>query len=87
MQNKNCFEAVDCTLQDIRSNSTLFGGLPVILGGDFAQIPPVIKNGNRSSIIEASIKQSYIWSKVQVLHLKQNMRVRGTSAHDIHFKK
>ena len=60
MQNKNCFEAVDRTLQNISSNSTLFGGLPVILGGDFAQIPPVIKNGNRSSIVEASIKQSYI---------------------------
>ena len=86
MQNKRCFEAVDRTLKDIRSNNALFGGLPVLLGGDFAQIPPVVRHGNRSAIVEASIKQSYIWSQIQVLYLKQNMRVRGTSANEIHFK-
>ncbi|SAM00063.1 hypothetical protein [Absidia glauca] len=41
MQNKSCFETVDRTLRDIRSSNVLFGGLPVVLGGDFAQIPPV----------------------------------------------
>ena len=47
MQHKFCFEAVDRTLRDIRSNSdVLFGGLPAILEGDFAQILPVVKNGN-----------------------------------------
>ncbi|SAM09603.1 hypothetical protein [Absidia glauca] len=86
MQNKSCFETVDRTLRDIRSSNVLFGGLPVVLGGDFAQIPPVVKNGNRSSIVEASIKQSYIWGHTEVVQLKQNMRVRGTSVNDLHFK-
>ena len=36
MQNKRCFEAVDRSLKDIHSNNTLFGGLPVLLSGDFA---------------------------------------------------
>ncbi|SAM01868.1 hypothetical protein [Absidia glauca] len=86
MQNKSCFETVDRTLRDIRSSNVLFGGLPVVLGGDFAQIPPVVRNGNRSSIVEASIKQSYIWGHTEVVQLKQNMRVRGTFANDLHFK-
>ena len=52
MQNKFCFEAVDRTLQDIRSTpDALFGGVPTVLGGDFAQILPVVKNGNRASIV------------------------------------
>ncbi|CAO3701298.1 unnamed protein product [Rhizopus stolonifer] len=36
MQNKLCFEAVDLTLQDIRNNDKLFGGVPVVFGGSFA---------------------------------------------------
>jgi hypothetical protein len=86
MQNKFCFEAVDKTLQDIFSNESLFGGLPIIFGGDFAQIPPVIEKGGRAQIVEASVKNSYIWPYVNVLKLKQNMRVRGTSSDDERFK-
>ena len=87
MQNKRCFEAVDRTLKDIGSNNTLFGGLLVLLGGDFAQIPPVVRHGNRSAIVEASVEQSYIWPQSQVLYLKHNMRARGTSTNEIYFKK
>ena len=58
-----------------------------VLGGDFAQIPPIVKNGNRSSIVGASINQSYIWRQTQVLHLYINMRVIGNSPNDVHFKK
>ena len=36
MQNKRCFEAVHCSLCDICQNDHLFGGLPAILGGDWA---------------------------------------------------
>lgn len=87
MQNKLCFEAVDRTLQDIRGVDQMFGGIPVVLGGDFAQIPPVIKHGNRTMIVDASIRNSYIWHKVEIIHLRINMRVRGTSTNDAHFKK
>ena len=86
MQHRNCFEAVDRVLRDIRQVDTLFGGIPVILGGDFAQIPPVIRNGDRPLIVQASIRNSYIWNYVDVIHLTLNMRVRGTSVDAIHFK-
>jgi hypothetical protein len=37
MQNKYCFDAVSTTLADILGNELHFGGIPVILGGDFAR--------------------------------------------------
>ena len=43
MQHRFCFEAVDRMLQDIWNNDRFFGGLPVIMGGDFAQILPVVR--------------------------------------------
>ena len=56
MQNKTCFEVVDRTLRDTCSNDVLFDGIPVVLGSDFNQIPPVVRNGSRTLIVEASIK-------------------------------
>lgn len=85
-KNKLCFEAVNRTLQDICDNDTLFGGIPIILGGGFAQIPHVIKNGNHSMIVDASVKNSYIWPRLEVLRLHINMCVHGLSSNDTHFK-
>ncbi|POS84034.1 hypothetical protein EPUL_005040, partial [Erysiphe pulchra] len=49
MQPRHHFDAVDRVLQDIRDNKNLYGGIPVVLGVDFAQILPVVKE-------EASMK-------------------------------
>ena len=38
MTHRHCFEAVDRTLQDIRDCALPFGGLCVVLGGDFRQV-------------------------------------------------
>ena len=45
MQHRHCVEAVDRTLQDIYDNERPFGGITVVLGGDFRQILPVIPKG------------------------------------------
>ena len=49
MQHKYCFEAVSRTLNDIchANKHDLFGNIPILLGGDFAQILPVVRRGNR----------------------------------------
>lgn len=39
----------------MKSNEQLFGGLLVVMGGDFAQILPVIQRGTRASTVAASI--------------------------------
>lgn len=78
MQHKYCFEAVQRTFQDIYDypdESYLFGGKLVVLGGNFIQIPSVVRRGNRANTVSASIKQSFLWPRLQLLRLTQNMRL------------
>ena len=75
MQHKHCFEAVHHMLTDIRDNDSLFGDIPTVFGGDFAQILPVIPRGTRPVIIEATLQKSFLWKKFQILYLQQNMRI------------
>ncbi|POS81951.1 hypothetical protein EPUL_005415, partial [Erysiphe pulchra] len=53
MQNKHNFNALDKTLRDLMNSDELFGGIPIVLGGDFAQILPVVKRGQRQDIMNA----------------------------------
>jgi hypothetical protein len=78
MQYKYCFEAIHRTLQDICDDPDelyLFGGKPAVLGGDFAQIPSVVRRGNRAGTVSASVRQSFLWSRLQLLRLTHNMRL------------
>ncbi|XP_028117858.1 ATP-dependent DNA helicase PIF1-like [Camellia sinensis] len=51
MQHRHCVEAVDRTLRDTCDSEKPFGGITVVLGGDFRQILPVITKGVREQII------------------------------------
>jgi hypothetical protein len=66
--NKNIFENVYHFMNE-------FLGKVVICMGDFRQIAPVITNGERQQIVNASIKSSSLWSKFTILHLTINMRL------------
>lgn len=69
------YEAADRTLRDIRSIDAPFGGIPTLLCGDFRQILPVVRNGTRANIVDASLKQCYLWQSITILHLTTNTRV------------
>ena len=73
MQHRHCAESVDRTLQDIMKNGLPFGGITVVFGGDFKQIPPVVPRAGREQIVDASLQRSRLWRHVEVLHLRQNM--------------
>nr|ABA95557.1 AT hook motif-containing protein, putative [Oryza sativa Japonica Group] len=81
MANKHCFEALDKSLRDImrftneNSSERPFGGMTVVLGGDFRQILPVIPKGRRENIVNASIKRSYLWNHFEIIKLTENMRL------------
>jgi hypothetical protein len=85
MTHRRCFEALDRTLRDILSqtcatNSIIpFGGKPVVLGGDFRQILPVVPKGSRHAIVNASITNSDLWKHVTVLTMNINMRLLNTN--------
>ena len=67
MTHRHCFEALDRTMRDILSEHKAenankpFGGKPIVLGGDFRQILPVVRKGSRSAIVNASITSSPLW--------------------------
>ncbi|KAM5575513.1 hypothetical protein ABKV19_014465, partial [Rosa sericea] len=88
MCNKHCFESLDKSLRDILSNSKNtqiekpFGGKPILLGGDFRQILPVVTGGTKEQIIEASLNCSYLWSSFKVFHLTENMRLSNKNLTD-----
>ncbi|XP_074324207.1 uncharacterized protein LOC141661121 [Apium graveolens] len=53
-----------------------FGGIIIVLGGDFRQILPVITYGDRADIVAACITRSRLWSICQVFLLTKNMRLK-----------
>jgi len=61
----------------------LFGGIPTVLGGDFAQILPVIRRGTRQSTVLASIQHSSIWHHLHILKLKTSMRMIASEANQV----
>jgi len=56
-----------------------FGGMTVVLGGDFRQIFPVVRKGSRQDIVDASINSSKILTYCNVLRLTVNMRLGASS--------
>ena len=75
MSHRRAFEALDRTLQDIRGDPRLFGGITLLMCGDFRQTLPVVARGTRADEVKACIKSSHLWSKVQRLCLHTNMRL------------
>lgn len=81
MQHRYSFECLDRSLRDIMKAVNPervhmpFGGLTVVLGGDFRQILPVIPGASRSHVVSSSITSSKLWEFVSLKTLKQNMRL------------
>ena len=52
MIQKKALKILDRTLRDICYSGVSFGDKLIVLGGDFRQILPVLKDGCRDSIVE-----------------------------------
>ena len=79
MQHRYCFAAVSRTLNDlcnVSDEACIFGNIPILLGGDYAQIAPVVRRGNRATTVYASLISSELWQYFQILRLTVNMRVQ-----------
>ncbi|KAK9679456.1 PIF1-like helicase [Popillia japonica] len=77
MSNRLTFELVDKTIRFLcNDNDRPFGGKVVIIGGDFKQCLPIVQDGNRAAVVQASIKSSRLWNLFQHYRLQTNMRVR-----------
>ena len=63
-------------LHDLRDNDKPFGGVTLLMGGDFQQMLPVIPNGACEQVLDATVTQSLLWNDIEVIHLHQNMWLR-----------
>ena len=62
----------DLALPEFRQQP--FGGIAVLLGGDWSQLLPVIVRGSEQEIIESTHRFSSLWPLFQTYTLKINMR-------------
>lgn len=87
MAHKFALEALHRSLQDVRENQQVMGGLLIVLSGDFRQILPVVRRGTRANETNACLKSSFLWKHVETLSLTTNMRVRlrGSREDDFHY--
>ncbi|XP_059149801.1 uncharacterized protein LOC131936752 [Physella acuta] len=76
MAHKKALEALGRTLQDLRSNKAVMGGVVLVLAGDFRQTLPVIPRSTMADELNACLKASYLWNDITELKLKQNMRAK-----------
>ena len=60
---------LDAILQKLMKNSAPFGGLDVILVGDFAQLPPV----KQTSLLEAMVSRTLLHTTPTESALKQRL--------------
>lgn len=80
MMHRRCIEVVDNTLRDVMGTvdpsleNLPFGGKLVLFGGDLRQLFPVIRANSRSTVVNACITKSNIWSHVTKKKLTENMR-------------
>ncbi|XP_062209761.1 uncharacterized protein LOC133911510 [Phragmites australis] len=85
MAHRFCFEASDRSLRDILSinepanTKEPFGGMKILLGGDFRQVLPVINHGSATDAINASLISSPLWQYFTVFKLTINMQLQNPS--------
>lgn len=65
---------VEETCRRVMRNDLPFGGKVVVLLGDFRQTCPVVRNGTRRQIVDASIRSSPLWDEFLTLRLHQPIR-------------
>lgn len=71
---KKALEIIDRTLRDVMDNDLPFGGKTFILGGDFKQVLPVVKNCSR--LLTKGKHASDVWSR-RLCWLATAIRKRG----------
>ncbi|KAG5530734.1 hypothetical protein RHGRI_025635 [Rhododendron griersonianum] len=80
MAKRWAIEALDRSLKDIMSNNSLFGGKVIVFRGDFCQVLLVVPQDTRAETVQSSLAKSYLWTEMQKVILKRNMRAQSDSA-------
>lgn len=74
MLHKNQLNAVDIVLQYFKNNNEPFGGIQVVLCGDFFQLPPIGKHGETSRDKFSFMSEAWVKSNLAVCYLTEQYR-------------
>jgi ATP-dependent DNA helicase PIF1 len=77
MTKRQSVETLDKSLQDIMGCELPFGGKVMVFGGEFRQVLPVVPQGTKAQITDATLLRSYIWNDVRKICLNRNMRAQS----------
>lgn len=72
MLHRKCFEAIDASLREIRSSDDCFGGVRVLMMGNFAQLGPVVPH--EMNLLETSIRSSSLFRNFTLHELVEPQR-------------
>ncbi|GBP63660.1 hypothetical protein EVAR_82020_1, partial [Eumeta japonica] len=82
MAHKKSLEALNFTLKDLRRNNNIFGGLMILLAGDFRQTLPVVPRGTPADELNACLKASPLWNNNNDVHAL-NFTIQSKIAGDL----
>lgn len=74
MLHKNQLNLVNTVLQFFKENEKAFGGIQVVLCGDFFQLPPIGKQGERSSDKFAFMSEAWVKANFKIAYLSEQYR-------------
>ena len=82
MLHKKQFEVLNQVLQAIRENDAPFGGIQLLLAGDFFQLPPVGERHETPRDKFAFMAQAWIEADLRICYLTEQHRQRQTASKD-----
>lgn len=83
MLHKRQLDMVDVILKHIRSNQKAFGGMQVILCGDFFQLPPIGKRGETSKEKMAFMAEAWLGLNLNICYLHTQFRQKADELSNI----
>lgn len=83
MLHQNQFQLVDLVLRFFKENEEAFGGIQIVVSGDFFQLPPIGKSGEKSKDKFAFMAPSWVQANFHVCYLDQQFRQDDQSLNNI----
>lgn len=74
MTPKYALEIINEKLKELKESNKLFGGVIMLLDGDFRQVLPIKSSGTGPEIVDLSLKRNKLWKHFTVIKLTKNMR-------------
>jgi len=83
MLHKDQLNLVNTVLQYFKNNNKPFGGIQIVLSGDFFQLPPIGKFGEKSRDTFSFMSEAWVNANLKVCYLTEQYRQNDNSLNEI----